>query len=75
MRGGVRGARGSGTHISERAYAKYKPAVAAAWPSLPKRETGTIATTDFVECGFASRSMREMGGTAQVTDVEVKDKI
>ena len=75
MRGGVGGARSGGTHISVRAYAKYNPTAVTAKPSLPNRETGTIATTDFAGCGLESRSMREMGGTEQITVVEVEDRI
>jgi hypothetical protein len=73
MRGGTRGGRSGGRQISVRAYAKYTPTEVAEKPSLPNRETGTTATTDFMGCGFESKSMREIGGTAQMTDVDVDD--
>jgi hypothetical protein len=75
MRGGTGGTKGGGTHISVRVYAKYNPTEVTAKPSLPNRETGTIATTDFAGSGLESRSMREMGGTEQITVVEVEDMI
>ena len=72
-RGSSRGGLRSGRQISVRAYAKYKPTEVAEKPSLPSSETGTTATTDFVRCGLESRSMREIGGTEQMTLVEVDD--
>ena len=47
------------------------PTEVTATPSLPNSDTGTMATTEFGGCLLESRSMREMGGTEQVTEVDV----